>query len=372
MKASTFLGLIMAVTLVGCNATKTTTKTTTTTQTQTNSEEAFCQGLLQQSIKEGENAFLSPASAAMALNILTPGAAGNTLSELQAVVPKVQVDTTEWLKVASALWINDGLKVKPAFLNANASAEVYNGPIQVDKVNQWASDKTNGKVTKVLAEPLPPIQMAITNALYFKADWVEPFKFQNTRLEDFYGKTATRPVKMMHQTAHFHYLETKQLQAIRLYYRAPYCMEVYLPKKGVSLEDAAKLLQDASETLQVKGEEKKVALALPKFKFSYEKQLNDYFKQMGLSTCFTSSADFSRISNTPLFVDFIKQNTFLAIDENGTEAAAVTTIGLAKMMFNPKKEEVIPMTVDHPFVLFIRETSTNQVLFYGVIQDIQE
>jgi len=375
MRTNTWLGIALALMLCGCNATKTTTTTSLTqtkTQTQTNNEEAFCQALLAQSVKEGENAFLSPASAAMALNILTPGAAGTTLGELQQVIPDVKVDTTQWLNVASALWINEGLNVKPAFFAANASAEVYHGRIEVDKVNRWASEKTNGKVTKVLSEPLPPIQMAITNALHFKADWAEPFMAQNTHKEDFFGKTAKRQVNMMHQTAHFQYIQTKQLQAIRLYYAAPYCMDVILPKKGVRLEDATALLQDASKTLQERGEEKKVALALPKFKLEYEKQLNDYLKAMGLKTCFTKEADFSGISTTPLYVDFIKQNTFLSIDELGTEAAAVTTIGLAKMAYRPEKEEIIPMTVDHPFVLFIRDTNTNQVLFYGLIQDIQE
>jgi len=367
MKANTLFSVILSIVVSACHTTTTTTKTIPF-----NTEDSFCYGMLQQSISEGENAFLSPASAAIALNILTPGANGTTLKELQQVVPTVQIDTTEQLKVASALWINEGLAVKPAFLNANAEADVFPGPIQVDKVNQWASDKTNGKVKQVLSDPLPPIQMAITNALYFKANWLEPFSERNTRKEDFYGKKAKRQVKMMHLTSHFQYAETKQVQAIRLYYTAPYCMEVYLPKKGVSLEDAAALLQDASTTLQERGEEKKVALALPKFKLQYEKQLNDYFQQMGLQTCFTNKADFSRLSDTPLHVDFIKQNTFLAIDEQGTEAAAVTTIGLAKMSYRPEKEEIIPMTVDHPFVLLIRETSTNHVLFYGVIQDIQE
>lgn len=375
MKTNLLITGLMAVALAGCNATKMQTKTQTKAETQTptpaptQTADEFCYGLLAQSIAEGENAFLSPASAAMALQMLVPGAEGTTLSELQTVVPTVQIDTTPQLKIASAMWINEGLKVKPAFLKANAQAEVYRGPITADKVNQWASDHTNGKVNKVLSEPVPPIEMALTNALYFKDQWIEPFHEINTQPAPFYGKKGEQQVQMMHQTNHFLYLETKHLQAIQLHYHGPYCMEIYLPKKGVSLEDGIK---DAY-SLEVRGERKKVALALPKFKLEYEKQLNDYLKRMGLQACFSrSQADFSRLSDTPLYVDFVKQNTYLAIDEVGTEAAAVTTIGLAKMAYRPEPEEIIPMTVDRPFILFIRDRTTDQILFYGVIYDIHE
>lgn len=369
MKTNLLITGLLAATLIGCNTTKTATETQTATKTETATaatEEKFCYGLLTQSIAEGENAFLSPASAAMALQILIPGADGTTLNELQAVVPEEGVSRGE-LKVASALWINEGLKVKKTFLKANADAEVYRGPIRVDKVNQWASDKTNGKVTKVLSDPLPPIEMAITNALYFKAEWAEPFHEYNTRVESFYGDKGETQVETMHQTAHFDYIENEHMQAVRLYYTAPYCMEIYLPKKGVSLEDGIK---DAY-SLEFRGEEKKVSLYLPKVKLEYEKQLNDYLKKMGLQACFNpSTANFSRLSDTPLYVDFVKQNTYLAIDEAGTEAAAVTTIGLAKMAYRPEPEEIYEMRVNRPFLLFIRETGSNRILFFGVLRNI--
>jgi len=352
---------LLALTLVGCCTTKTTTTTTT------NTKDAFSIALMQQSVQENKNVFLSPASAAMALNMLTPGAQGATRSELETIVPSVELDTTEWLQIASALWINEGLNVKPAFLQANATAEVYNGKITAPRVNQWASDKTHGKITQVLQEPLPPIEMALTNALYFKADWADPFRESGTSKESFYSSKNETKVDMMHQTSHFPYIETASLQAVRLYYAAPYCMEIYLPKKGHSLES---IIDDLSALRLDTMESSKVELSLPKVKFEYEQQLNDYLKAMGLKTCFTSEADFSDISTTPLYVDFVTQNTYLSIDEAGTEAAAVTAIGLAKMAWRPEPEKIYKMQINRPFLLVIRENRSAEILFYGVIQNL--
>ncbi|MCQ2343194.1 MAG: hypothetical protein MJZ75_06900 [Paludibacteraceae bacterium] len=329
----------------------------------------FAYALMAQSAGEKDNTFLSPASAAMALSMLTPGAQGQSLAELQSVVPSVSVQQTEFLKVAAAIWINDDIKVYPSFLKANADAEVYEGKITANKVNRWASEHTNGKIKEVLQEPLPLLKVVLTNALYFKAEWQAPFDGYATRQEPFYGASATHDVDMMHQTERFAYMEDSLMQVVRLRYHYPatYCMDIILPREGKSWDE---VLPALPKVQMEEAEYEKVRLALPKVKMSYEKQLNDYLKLMGLRTVFTRSADFSRLSSTPLFVDFVKQNTFLAIDENGTEAAAVTTIGLAKNAFHPAPEKIYNMTVNRPFALLIRETESNQILFYGVIKDL--
>ena len=329
------------------------------------SEDSFAYSMMKQSVAEGTNAFLSPTSVAMALNMLTPGAEKQTLKELQAVVPAVSIASTDFLKVASAIWINEGVQVYPAYLTANKDAEVYAGPILAQKVNGWASSKTNGKINKIVEDPIR-LPMMLTNALYFKAQWQHPFKSQNTKQETFYGAKGEHKADMMHQTNHFAYIENRKMQAIRLDYTSPYCMDIILPAQGKSVAD----VMDEVQTLDLSAAEScKVRLTLPKVKLEYEKVLNDYLSKMGLSTCFSSKADFSRISASPLFIGIVKQNTFLAIDEEGTEAAAVTSVMMA-MSARPIQEKIYEMNINRPFVLLIRETETNRILFYGVINTL--
>ncbi|MCQ2311437.1 MAG: hypothetical protein MJZ64_06795 [Paludibacteraceae bacterium] len=332
-----------------------------------NTEQTFCSELLKQSIAEKENVFLSPASAAMALSMLTPGAAGQTQQELKNIVPAISLDTTQQLKVASAIWINEGFKVKPAFLQANSNAEVYAGKITANKVNKWADQHTNGKIAKIMSEPMPRYEMILTNALYFKAQWRNTFYEFNTEKEPFFGTLGEKKIDMMHQTTHFQYSQNDLYQAIRMFYTSPYCMDIILPREGQKMEDIVDSIQQIDMSLAPK---KKVELSMPKFKMEYEKQLNDYLKTMGLRTCFSREADFSPLSNTPVYVDLVKQNTFLSIDEEGTEAAAVTTIAMKAMAFRPEPEQIYEMKINRPFILFIRETESNRVLFFGVIKNL--
>ena len=385
------LGIVAgcAITLIGCKTTKTQTKTQTQTSTQTqtmaqtitkaNTEEDFAFAMLKQSLTKQENVFLSPASAAVALGMLTPGADGQTRQELEKIVPKVVITNTDQLKSASAMWLNEGFEVLPQYKQANADAEVYAGKITAPKVNKWASDHTNGKITKVLQEPMPRYEMILTNALWFKAEWQHTFFPQNTKKETFYGESVNRGIgesvnrgtecMMMHQTTHFPYTENDNLQAIRMDYTSEYCMDIILPREGKQISE---VLTEVQALKLSEMDYKKVRLTLPKFKLEYERTLNDDLKAMGLQTCFSRQADFSLLSKTPVYVDIVKQNTYLAVDEEGTEAAAVTTIAMKAMAMPPRDEPIYEMNINRPFLLFIRETDTNRILFFGTIYDISE
>ena len=379
------LGIVAgcAITLIGCKTTKTQTKTQTQTSTQTqtmaqtitkaNTEEDFAFAMLKQSLTKQENVFLSPASAAVALGMLTPGADGQTRQELEKIVPKVVITNTDQLKSASAMWLNEGFEVLPQYKQANADAEVYAGKITAPKVNKWASDHTNGKITKVLQEPMPRYEMILTNALWFKAEWQHTFFPQNTKKETFYGVAKAQSTKhnvpMMHQTTHFPYTENDNFQAIRMDYTSEYCMDIILPREGKQISD---VLAEVQALKWSEMDYKKVRLTLPKFKLDYERTLNDDLKAMGLQTCFSRQADFSLLSKTPVYVNIVKQNTYLAVDEEGTEAAAVTTIAMKAMAMPPRDEPIYEMNINRPFLLFIRETDTNRILFFGTIYDISE
>jgi len=360
MKSTRSIFMTVMIILTACQPTKTLTAQNATSDT-------FTFALIEQSLQDGENLFISPASAAIALRMLIPGANGTTLTELQDVVPQMSLQPTEQLEIASALWLNQGVSAKSSFIQANSDAEIFRGPITTEKVNLWASEHTNGKVTRVLQDPLPAIQMMLTNALYFKADWASPFSGLSTHRDSFYGTRTKRPINMLQQTSHFDYLETKYLQVIRLPYRGDYCMDIYMPRNGQTINNMLQYIQQLDMALL---ENKKVNLNLPKFKLECDKTLNDYLKAMGLKTCFTQQADFSGISFTPLYVDFVKQNTYLSIDESGTQAAAVTTMGMAKTSYRPEPEEVYDMKINRPFLFFIREMSSNQIIFYGVIYNL--
>lgn len=364
----TNLLLVLALLLAGCHTTQN-TQTGPTGQPSseyTETENSFAYALLSQSVQEEDNVFLSPASVAVAMDMLIPGAEGQTKTELEAIVPQVRIANSDQLKSASAIWLNKGFEVLPSYLRANEGAEVFAGKIKAKTVNNWASDHTNGKINNVLQDPVNYC-MILTNALYFKDEWEYPFKPYSTIPEPFHGTKGTVDVDMMHQTTHLQYTENERLQAVRLNYVGPYCMDIYLPREGI---DVAAIVPDIAKTPLSDESRKKVALALPKVKMEYEKTLNDYLKAMGVKTCFSSQADFSRLSKTPVLVDLVKQNTFLAIDEEGTEAAAVTVIAMKAMMARPDDEPIYEMQIDHPFILMIRESDTNRILFYGVIKDI--
>lgn len=339
-----------------------------------------------------KNYFVSPLSLHVALGMLLNGADGQTKSEIQKVLKTNDLTLDETNKIykelmqnlpnvdknvkntiANSVWQEKTFPTEAAFITAlkdNFSAqhfaEDFGDAATVGKINKWASDNTNGKIEKILDQISADQVMFLINALYFKGNWTNEFKKENTYKQDFSGSTGTKQVDMMHQTENVNFAQVGNYKAIQLPYgNEKYVMTVLLPENGKLNEVMSSLNPTSWSALTQAMQKQKVMIALPKFKVEYNKKLNDILSSMGMPTAFTTSADLSKISPPAgkIQVGFVKQDTYVAVDEQGTEAAAVTTIGI-ELTSAPMYPEFV---CDRPFLFVISEKTSNTLLFVGKI-----
>jgi len=345
--------------------------------------------------KADKNYFVSPLSLHVALGMLLNGADGMTKEEIQKGLhlssdltannniykslienlPNSDPKVTN--TIANSVWYRNSFTVEKSFLdvlktsfNATVSAEDFNNTATLGKINTWASDNTNGKIKKVIEKIDPAQVMFLMNALYFKGDWKIPFKVENTRDENFVGTTGTKPVKMMSMLENVKYTKRTGYQALELAYGdGNYVMTILLPDEKTPVSNVINIMSRTEwKSLNTALAEQKVIVGLPKFTLEYETNLNKVLENMGMPTMFSNAADLSKIAAPAgkIKVGFVKQNTFVAIDEKGTEAAAVTTIDI-KLTSAPILPEVI---CNRPFAFLISEKQSNTILFVGKIVNL--
>lgn len=345
--------------------------------------------------KADKNYFVSPLSLHVALGMLLNGADGKTKEEIQKGL-RLSSDLTannniyksliESLPnsdpkvtntIANSVWYRNSFTVEKSFLdvlktsfNATVSAEDFNNTATVGKINTWASDNTNGKIKKVIEQIDPSQVMFLMNALYFKGDWKIPFKVENTRDENFVGTIGTKAVKMMNMLENVKYAKRTDYQALELAYgEGNYVMTILLPNEKTPVSKVINTMSGTEwKSLNTAFSEQKVIVGLPKFTLEYETNLNKVLENLGMPMMFSDAADLSKISAPAgkIKVGFVKQNTFVAIDEKGTEAAAVTTIDI-KLTSAPILPEFI---CNRPFAFFISEKQSNTILFAGKIVNL--
>lgn len=364
-----------------------------------NTKHDFAMDFLRKSMKlyDDENLLVSPLSAEMALSLLSNGAKGQTQSEILEMLGVVKGqqyelnkhyydlmigmpnrDGVSVVKMANAVWVDDSFELLNSFedsskyYNAMVKAIDLQNPKNAKVINKWASENTNNLINNVADEKMfsPDIRMILANALYFKGKWQIPF-------DD--GMSAERPfhknngdvvmVKMMRKTSHYRYIrpEKSDYQVVCLDYKGEaYEMVVVLPDKGKLPEEVVqKISDDSLKDWSENARSKNIYLELPSFKIEWSKSLNDCFREMGMERAFTSNADFTGLSDSErLNISDISQFTYMDVDETGTEAAAVTMIS---MKCTAVIEKPYPFIVDHPFVLFIRDKQSGEILFEGKI-----
>lgn len=345
-----------------------------------------------------ENFMVSPFSLSMALAMTWNGSAGetkesiqNTLgfgewkdNEVNSYFNKLKntfekTDPSTKLTIANSIWINGDVRILPDFISLNK--DYYNAIVEavdfgntatVGRINAWAADNTNDLIKSIIEKTSTSDLMYLLNALYFKGIWTSEFDAKNTKKMAFAPEIGTQTkVDMMHQEATFNYTEDETVQLVELPYgNKAFSMMVLLPKEGNKLADVTKALQndDYWNSLKSKLNSREVDLYLPKFKTEYSKKLNDILIDMGMEVAFTAGkADFSRMSNRDAFISFVKQNTFIATDEVGTEAAAVTAVGILGTSF-PADDNKVIFKADKPFVYIIQEKSSGSILFMGAVK----
>jgi serpin B len=347
--------------------------------------------------EEDKNFMLSPLSASAALTMLLNGCAGDTYDQLKEtlkypenisiseinevykslVSQLLDADPKVKLALANAIFYRQGFSVKNPFLstmdndfNAEIAGLDFSLPSALTTINKWAADNTNGKIPKVLNEISGDAVMFIMNALYFKGDWSYQFDKDLTSDRAFYTNgSSSIDVSTMKGDVGSRVAYGTGYRAIEMPYgQTNFTMVVIVPE-GTLTEFNATFDSEKWNTITSafdnQEEFSELTVYMPKFKFSYEKYLNDQLQSMGMLDAFDSYlADLSGISDASIFVSFVKQNTFVEVDEKGTEAAAVTTIGIELTSMPPQPQV---FEIDRPFVFAIRERTTNTLLFVGQV-----
>lgn len=346
--------------------------------------------------QQGENVFLSPLSVSIALGMTLNGAEGTTFDAMQqtlelsgmsreeinrsyhdilTILPAL--DPLVKFEIANSLWYRLGFEVQKAFIDDNATmfnAEVrpldFGAPDAPNTINGWVSDKTHKKITKVLNAIPNDAVMYLINALYFKGTWTYQFAVNQTADGPFTrpdGSTVTCP--LMRQKAEFQYGLVGDVQVIDLPYgNGTFSMTVLLPRAGADLDAfSASLTADRWSAFTGGLSKREVTLTLPRFKLAYGQRLVQTLAAMGMGIAFGGEANFSRINPTvSLAISDVLQKTFVEVNEEGTEAAAVTAVEISVTRTMP--QETV-MRVDRPFVFALREQSTGAILFLGKIVD---
>lgn len=340
-----------------------------------------------------KNTLISPVSIGLALSMAYNGAAGDTRAAMAEALLVAGLDLTELnqankvllaeleasdvtVAIANSLWLKKGISFLPSFVENNQNyynAEVtelnFNSAKAAPTINQWVSDHTNKLIKEIVQGPLDPLAVAfLVNAVYFQGDWTDPFLATATRDDYFLAPVGEQLVPFMHKTANFDYLETTDLQAVRLPYgKGNMAMYIFLPTDLASFQES--LTQAQWTTWRTAFHSERGNLALPKFEFAYEQTLNTALTDLGMGIAFDShKADFSNMAEHPdIYINDVRHKSFIRVDEKGTEAAAVTSILCGTTSMPPPP--TFTMKVDRPFFFMIHDQQTDAILFMGTVYD---
>ncbi|MBR1576139.1 MAG: serpin family protein [Bacteroidales bacterium] len=342
-----------------------------------------------------EDYIISPLSLQFLLGMILDGARNETAAEICQVLgygsgemdavhahnlslleqlPGLDKQTT--LNIANAIFVDDGWPLLDSYkaeVGKYYQATVSNldfsqGAYSLKVINGWCSKQTAGMIPKVLDEVSEDMLAYLLNALYFKSQWRAKFPKSATADQRFTTESgAAAEVKMMRQVHDYPYTETERFQAVRLPYgNGAFSMVVLLPKAGAEAADiAADLHQNGAGFLRSDMYTCEVDLWLPKFETKFKIKLNDLLSEMGMPHSFDGvQADFKAMSDYALCLSFVQQDAIIKVDEEGTEAAAVSSAGMMKATAVGPERRVV-FHADHPFLYLITESATGAVLFAG-------
>ena len=341
--------------------------------------------------ESGGNIFISPLSISIALTMTYNGAVGETERAMAEVLeigtldlstinqsnkalrhslenpdPKVQIS------IANSIWSRQGVEFNPEFLERNRAffaAEIasldFNSPQATEIINEWVDTNTNGKIEKIVERINQEVVLFLINAIYFKGNWQDEFNKSRTRTGVFHlSDGSEKQVQMMRREGVYPYFRGETFEATSLLYGdGQVSMYIFLPNSNSNLnrflrdldahnwEQWISQLQDRSQTMM-----------LPRFKLEYAVSLNDTLKALGMEVAFGRSANFSGIGPN-LLISEVKHKTFVEVNEEGTEAVAVTSSGIRALSIPPV------FRVDRPFFFTIYDAETQTILFMGTVTE---
>lgn len=345
-----------------------------------------------------DNIFVSPLSATMALGMTLNGAAGTTLDSMRlalrfggASLPDINagyrslidllaaLDPSSQFSIANSIWTRQGYSFLPAFLDAGRTsfdAEVraldFGSPASLSTINGWVSQKTNTRIPTILDQIDANEVMFLINAIFFKGSWRLAFDPKETRDAPFHaGDGTTQSVKTMNLPAGPHrYGITADAQIVELLYgNGAFAMTIVLPRGQRTLGDIATGLDATrfAEWLSALGDQE-IPLSLPRFRLEYRRALKDDLSALGMRVAFDDQgrANFSGMAGLPgeLYLTKVTQKTFVDVNEEGTEAAAATVVGVGET------SAPVAIEINRPFLFAIRERLSGTIFFLGQIQRI--
>lgn len=369
-------------------------------QTLAESHNTFGFKLLKQIQKEdgNNNIIISPFSIALALSMTYNGADKETKTAMAKTLEIQGIDIDEANKQSSALisnlnnpdpkveisiansiWGRKGEIFNSLFLDDNNKyygAKIdyldFSNPNSVDTLNGWVNDKTKGKIPTIIEPPIPQdVVMYLINAVYFKGSWTIEFDKKLTKDRQF---TLTNGTQIKHpmmeqKKDNFDYLENDLFQAVSLPYgeNKRLKMLIFLPKKDLTNFipnlNIANWKQWLSSFRETEG-----TVILPKYKIEYKKELKDSLNLLGMEVAFSPRADFSKIAPN-LFISKVIHKTFIEVNEEGTEAAAVTAVIMMETSVSFNSKKVFYMEINKPFFFAIQDNQTQEILFTGLITE---
>lgn len=361
-------------------------------------DNSFSFGLLSETISNNpnnKNVFISPLSVSIALGMLWNGAQGDTRTEIGNTLKMSGFNTDEineyyrtlqkglpgldpktQLSIANAIWYKDDFNVLESFVNINhenfdakIKALDFNKGWALDTINNWCSKSTKGLIPKILDKIPQEAVMYLMNAVYFKGVWKTKFDKDLTTLSSFKNADDQNvDVNMMVLLDTFAYCSDKLAQYVDMPYgNGNYSMTLVVPVSGVTPQQIInQLTGEKWDNIISSLVDAKVQIRLPRFKVENDLTLNEPLKNMGMKAAFTDFADFRGITpNEKIAVSEVKHKTYITVDEDGTEAAAVTSIGMVTTSL-PVIDYYI-VNADRPFFFVIREKSTGIIVFAGKV-----
>ena len=358
--------------------------------------------------KKDENLFISPISIFSALAMTYAGAQDNTSREFEDILninmPKPRFHRTfndlsrifrregeTDLHLANSVWIHINFSILQSYIDIiheNYEGDINkldfnNKELSSSTINKWVEEHTRGKINQIVTPDLfnLPVRLILVNAIYFKGLWDKPFKEKNTRDDRFTLINGEKvAILMMHQTDKFGYYENELFQILDMTYKGKTYFRnsesisiiIILPKAidGILGLDQILSIENLNKYI-LNLETKKVEVYLPRFKLETDYKLKQTLKDLGLKEAFNQNANFSGVTDTPegIFIHEVIHKAFVDVNEEGTEAAAVTAVVrvLGASMVRPEPPPIF--RADHPFLFIIRDVQSNIILFIGSVMN---
>jgi serpin B len=358
----------------------------------------FAAATYRQLAQTSGNLILSPFSISTALSMLLDGARGQTAAGMAATlsqlhpgsgyhvaVASLAAELTKQangggnrLAIANGLWVQQGFPLASEF--EHTIRTLYQAPLTSldfrahadqarQEINSWTAQHTNDRIPELFAPGSmdATTRLVLTSAIYFYGKWRSPFDPSGTRVEPFQlGGGRTADAKFMHQKADFLYGETPDAQILEMKYQGtPLAFDILLPKTNDGLAELERSIQpDVLSAWFGALTSRKVEAAIPKFRAESGFMLRDILSRMGMADAFGEKADFSGIDGRrDLYLGVVVHKAFVEVSEEGTEAAAAT--GAAVHFMAMRRQEPTIFRADHPFMFFIRDTTSGVILFEG-------